>query len=112
MEKAYLLLMIAIISEVIATLSLKASDGFSQLLPSIIVVIGYAIAFYCLSIVVQSLPLGLTYAIWTGLGTVLITLFGLFLYQQQIDFAAWLGILLIIAGIIVIQLFSKSFVNH
>uniref|UniRef100_A0A3B0MK88 Guanidinium exporter n=1 Tax=Arsenophonus endosymbiont of Trialeurodes vaporariorum TaxID=235567 RepID=A0A3B0MK88_9GAMM len=106
---AYLL--ISIVAEVIATTSLKASDGFTRLLPSIIVVIGYSISFFGLSQVVKMMPLGIAYAIWSGLGIVLVFVAALFLYQQKLDWPAILGILLIISGVLVINLVSKSSVH-
>jgi len=108
MTSAYWLLALAIIAEVIATLSLKATQGFTQWLPSVAVIVGYGVAFICLSIVVKTIPLGLAYAIWTGIGTVLITLFAAYLYQQALDLPAIIGMSLIVAGVIVIQLFSKT----
>ncbi|MDR5618037.1 SMR family transporter [Arsenophonus sp.] len=106
---AYLL--ISIVAEVIATTSLKASDGFTRLLPSIIVIIGYSISFFGLSQVVKMMPLGIAYAIWSGLGIVLVSVAALFLYQQKLDWPAILGILLIISGVLVINLVSKSSVH-
>lgn len=106
---AYLL--ISIVAEVIATTSLKASDGFTRLLPSIIVVIGYSISFFGLSQVVKMMPLGIAYAIWSGLGIVLVSVAALFLYQQKLDWPAILGILLIISGVLVINLVSKTSIH-
>ncbi|HGJ5891494.1 MULTISPECIES: DMT family transporter [Arsenophonus] len=106
---AYLLM--SIVAEVIATTSLKASDGFTRLLPSIIVVVGYSISFFGLSQVVKMMPLGIAYAIWSGLGIVLVSVAALFLYQQKLDWPAILGILLIISGVLVINLLSKSSVH-
>lgn len=101
-------LMLAIISEVIATTMLKASDGFSRLYPSIVVVIGYCFSFWALSQVVRVMPLGIAYAIWSGLGIVLVSVAAVFLYQQKLDFPAIVGMALIIAGVLVINLLSKS----
>ncbi|MDC9621185.1 SMR family transporter [Xenorhabdus sp. XENO-7] len=105
-------LLIAIISEVIATTMLKASDGFSRLMPSIVVVIGYCFSFWALSQVVKVLPLGIAYAIWSGLGIVLVSVAAIFLYQQKLDLPAIIGMLLIIMGVLVINLFSKSGASH
>lgn len=105
---AWLCLSLAIVAEVIATSALKASNGFSQLVPSIVVVIGYGIAFYCLSVALRSISLGVAYAIWSGAGTALIAVIGVTLYQQKLDPAAILGIGLIVAGVLVLNLFSKS----
>lgn len=108
---AYIYLAVAIISEVIATSALKASEEFSKLTPSIIVVVGYAIAFYCLSVVLKSIPVGITYAIWSGVGIVLIALVGVFFFNQSLDGPAIIGMSLIILGVIVINVFSNS-VEH
>lgn len=108
---AYLYLAIAIICEVIATSALKASGEFTRLVPSVVVVIGYAVAFYCLTLVLRSIPLGLTYAIWSGVGIVLVALVGTLFYKQSIDAPAVIGMALIIAGVAVIHTFSKT-VGH
>lgn len=105
---AYLYLTIAIIAEVIATSALKASAEFSKLVPSIVVVIGYCVAFYFLTLVLRSIPMGISYAIWSGLGIVLITLVGVFAYKEIPDTPAVIGMALIIAGVVVINLFSKT----
>lgn len=107
----YLYLVLAIAAETIATLSLKASEGFTQPLPSSVVVIGYGAAFYFLSQVLKTLPLGVTYAVWSGLGIVFIAALGAIFFKQIPDLPAILGMLLIISGVIVIQLFSKT-VGH
>ena len=104
----WLILGIAIVSEVIATSALKASDGFTRLLPSVIVVVGYGIAFYCLALVLRTLPVGIVYAIWSGVGVALIALVGWLLFGQTLDLAAILGISLIVAGVIVLNVFSKT----
>ena len=108
---AYLYLAIAIVAEVIATTSLKAVSGFSRPLPLLLVVGGYGIAFWMMVLVMRTLPVGVTYAIWSGLGIVLISLAGWLVYGQRLDLPAMLGIALIIAGVLVIQLFSRS-VGH
>lgn len=105
---AWACLGLAILAEVVATSALKASDSFSQLVPSIVVVVGYGTAFYCLSLALRSVPLGIAYAIWSGAGTALIALIGMVLYRQKLDPAAMLGIGLIVAGVLVLNLFSKS----
>ncbi|AKC60697.1 Quaternary ammonium compound-resistance protein QacE [Blochmannia endosymbiont of Camponotus (Colobopsis) obliquus] len=107
----YLYLFIAIISEVIATTSLKASENFSKLYPSMTVIIGYAISFLLLSLVLKTLPVGIAYSYWSGLGIIFITIAGHFLYNQKLDKFAIIGITLIIIGIIIINLFSKSSKN-
>ena len=103
----YALLAIAIVAEVIATSAMRASDGFSRLLPSTVVVLGYGIAFYCLSLTLRSIPVGIVYAIWSGAGIVLITLVALVLYRQVPDVPAIIGLGLIVAGVAVLNLFSK-----
>lgn len=104
----WLFLAVAIVAEVIATSALKASEGFSKLMPSMLVVVGYGIAFYMLSRVLSAIPVGIAYAIWSGAGIVLVSLVGLFFYKQRLDFPAMLGIALIIAGVVVMQVFSKT----
>ncbi|HEK0315844.1 TPA: QacE family quaternary ammonium compound efflux SMR transporter [Proteus mirabilis] len=101
-------LILAIISEVIATTVLKASDGFSRLYPSIVVVVGYCFSFWALSQVVKVMPLGIAYAIWSGLGIVLVSVAAVFVYQQKLDLPAIIGMTLIIAGVLVINLLSNS----
>lgn len=108
MTTTYLYLAVAIIAEVIATSALKASDGFSRLLPSVITVIGYGIAFWCLSLTLKVIPTGIVYAIWSGVGIVLISAVGWFWFKQSLDAPALIGLGLIIAGVLVINLFSKS----
>jgi len=105
--KTYLLLLLAIIAEVIATSGLKASENFTRLAPSLLVVAGYGTAFFCLSLTLKTLPLGVAYAIWSGVGTVLVAIVGWLLYKQQLDLPAMIGIGLIVAGTIVLNLFSK-----
>ena len=108
---AYFYLIIAIVAEVIATSALKASEGFTKTIPSIIVIIGFSVAFYCLSLVLKSIPIGIAYAIWSGLGIVLISIVGLLLFGQKLDLPAIIGIVLIISGVIVMNVFSNS-VSH
>ena len=107
----YFYLAIAIVAEVIATSALKASDGFSRLLPSIVTVVGYCIAFWFLSVTMRVIPTGIVYAIWSGVGIVLISAVGWFWFKQSLDVPALIGLGLIIAGVLVINLFSKS-VGH
>ena len=106
--QAYMALGLAIVAEVIATSALKASEGFTRPGPSAIVVLGYCLAFYCLSLTLKTVPVGVAYAVWSGLGIVLITVAGYVLYRQRIDAAALIGMALIVAGVAVIQLFSKT----
>jgi small multidrug resistance pump len=105
---AYTYLFIAILCETIGTLSLKASGNFTKLIPTLLVIAGYGTAFYLLSLVMQSLPVGTTYAIWSGVGIVLISLAGYFVFGQKLDFAALAGMGLILAGVLVINLFSNA----
>jgi small multidrug resistance pump len=101
-------LAIAIVSEVIATSALKASESFTKLYPSIVVVVGYGVAFYFLSLTLRTIPVGIAYAVWSGVGIVLVSLVGWLLYGQRLDMAAYLGIGLIAAGVVVLNVFSKS----
>jgi small multidrug resistance pump len=103
----YALLAIAIVAEVIATSALRASDGFSRWLPATVVVCGYGISFYMLSLTLKSIPVGIVYAIWSGVGIVLITLSAIVLYKQVPDLPALAGLGLIVAGVVVLNLFSK-----
>jgi small multidrug resistance pump len=102
---------LAIIAEVIATSALKASEEFTKLMPSLLVVVGYGFAFYFMTISLRVIPLGIMYAIWSGLGIVMISIIGWVMYKQTLDFAAMLGIGMIVAGVLVIHLFSKSVVH-
>ena len=104
-------LFLAITSEVIATASLKSTEGFTKPIPSIIVLIGYCAAFYFLSLTLDTISIGVAYAIWSGVGVATITVVSFFLYDQKIDLAGILGIGLIIAGVIVLRLFSESAVE-
>lgn len=108
---AYLYLGVAIIAEVIATTALRASDGFTQLWPSVISIAGYVVAFYFLSLTLKTMPVGVAYAIWSGVGIVLISLAGWLIYKQLLDLPAIIGMGLIMAGVVVINLFSKSTVH-
>jgi small multidrug resistance pump len=106
--KNYLFLLMAIICEIIATTALKASEQFTKLWPSVLVVVGYSLAFYFLSITLNKLSLGIAYAIWSGVGIVLVSIVGLVIYKQKLDTAALIGISLIVIGVVVINVFSKS----
>lgn len=105
---AYLFLGLAIFAEVLATSFLKASQGFTVLIPSLVVVASYGIAFYFLSLSLAVIPIGIAYAIWAGLGIVLIALIGYFAYNQALDFPAILGISLIVGGVLVLKIFSQT----
>ncbi|NBT57913.1 QacE family quaternary ammonium compound efflux SMR transporter [bacterium] len=104
----WLYLIIAITSEVVGTSALKASEGFSKLYPSVLVVLGYGTAFYFLSLTLKTIPVGIAYAVWSGVGVVLVTLVSWILFNQRLDLAGWLGIVLISSGVIVLNLFSKT----
>ena len=104
----FLFLSIAIISEVIATSALKSSNGFTKLIPSIVVIVGYGTAFYFLSLTLKFIPMGIVYAIWSGMGIVLISVIGYFVFRQKLDIPAIIGIVLIIIGVLVMNFFSKS----
>jgi small multidrug resistance pump len=108
---AYLYLTVAILAEVIGTSALKASKEFTNLVPSLIVVAGYGVAFYFMTLALRSIPIGITYAVWSGVGIVLITIAGVFLYKEIPDLPAVIGMGLIIAGVAVIHVFSKT-VSH
>lgn len=106
----YAWLAIAIVCEVIATTALKASDGFSKTLPSIISAAGYSVAFYALSHSMKTVPVGIGYAIWSGIGIVLITLLAWVIFKQKLDLPAVVGMAMILAGVLVINLYSKAVV--
>lgn len=108
MRRDVLWMAAAILSEVIATSSLKASNGFTKFSPSVVVILGYGAAFYCLSQTLKTIPVGIVYAIWSGVGTVLIAMVGFLIYKQALDCAAVIGMTLIIAGVLVMNLFSNS----
>ena len=108
---AYLYLTIAIIAEVTATSALKASEEFTRLIPSLIVVVGYGVSFYYMTLVLRSLPIGITYTIWSGLGIILISIVAALVYKQIPDIPAMIGMGLIVSGVIVIHLFSKTVVH-
>ena len=107
----WLFLAIAIAGEVIGTTALKASDGFTRLWPSLIVVVSYVVAFYFLALVLRTIPVGVAYAIWAGVGVAAITLIGFGFFGQRLDLAAVLGIGLIVAGVVVLNTLSGS-VGH
>lgn len=111
MLKYWLFLLAAIISEVTATSSLKASAGFTKIMPSVVVVVGYALSFYFLSLVLKAIPIGIAYAVWAGLGIVLLAVVGWMVFGQALDAPALLGMALILAGIIIMNIFSNT-VSH
>jgi small multidrug resistance pump len=103
-----LILFIAICCEVVATSALKATEGFTRPLPVLISLVGYGLAFFLLSLVLRTMPVGIAYAVWAGTGVVLITAVGWVLYRQPLDLPAVVGIALILAGVAIINLFSRS----
>ena len=105
---SYLYLCIAIVAEVIATSALKASDGFTQWLPASITVVGYLVAIYFLALTMKTVPVGITYALWSGAGVILISFIGWVYYKQNLDAPALLGLAFMVIGIIIINVFSKS----
>ena len=107
----WIYLTLAIFSEVMATASLKSTEGFTKLWPSVLVLIGYSAAFYFLSMTLDSIPIGIAYAIWSGVGVAAITLVSIFFFDQKIDTAGFIGIGLIVAGVIVLRIFSESAVE-
>lgn len=111
MTKVYLILFVSVIAETLATTMMKASDGFTRTVPSLIVLVGYAISFYGLSQVVKAMNVGIAYALWAGSGIFLVSALSYFVYQQKLDLPAMIGLMLIAAGIITIQIFSKSVVH-
>lgn len=101
-------LALAIISEVIATSALKASDGFTRLYPSLAVVFGYGLAFFFLSLTLRTIPVGIAYAVWSGAGVVLVSLVGWLVFDQVLDAPALMGIGLICAGVFVLNVYSSA----
>ncbi len=104
----YVFLLTAIVLETIATSALKSSDQFTKLGPSIITVLGYIGAFYCLSLTLKTIPVGIAYALWSGIGIILITIVGIVVYKQTPDLPAIIGLAFILVGVIVINVFSKT----
>lgn len=109
--KSWIFLCAAIIFEVVATASLKSSEGFTKFTPSLLVVFGYGMAFYFLSLTLKSIPIGVAYAVWSGLGIVLISLVAWLLHGQRLDLWGLVGMTLIISGIVVLNLLSKASVH-
>jgi len=106
--KGWFFLAIAILGEVIATSALKSSEGFTKFAPSVVVVIGYGIAFYFLSLVLKTIPVGVAYAVWSGLGVVMVTGIAWLLHGQKLDAWGFVGIGLIVSGVVVLNLLSKA----
>lgn len=105
---AYIYLAIAIVAEVAATSALKAAEEFTRLIPSLIVVVGFGVAFYFMMLTLRTIPVGITYAVWSGLGIVLVAIIGAVLYKEIPDIPAVIGMGLIVAGVVIINLFSKT----
>jgi small multidrug resistance pump len=108
---SWVYLSIAIVAEVAATSALKAAEGFTRVIPSVAVVAGYVVAFYFLSLTLRTIPVGIAYAIWSGIGISLIALIGWLLYGQALDFPAMVGLVFIISGVVILNGFSKSIVH-
>lgn len=106
--QTFLILFFAILSEVIGTVALKLSNGFTKPMPSVVVVIGYGASFYLLSLALKAMPIGMAYAIWSGAGLILTVIAGMILWRETLDWARVVGIILIIAGIVFINVISKS----
>ena len=107
-KMSWLFLLIAIISETVSTLALKASDGFKLLIPSMITITGFLGALFFLSQALKSMPVAIAYTVWSGLGIVLISLVGLFHFKEMLDIPAIFGIVLVISGVVVMSIFSKG----
>jgi small multidrug resistance pump len=107
----WLYLGVAIIAEVAATSALRAADGFTRTVPSVVVVVGYLVAFYFLSLTLHTIPVGIAYAVWSGIGIALIALIGWLLYGQALDLPAMLGLALIVTGVVILNMFSRSVVH-
>ena len=110
-EFTYLFLALAIIAEVVATTSLKATEEFTKIVPTIIMIVAYLVSFYFMTLVLKFIPLGITYAIWSGVGIVLVAIVGAWRFKEIPDLPSILGMGLIISGVIVIHVFSKN-INH
>ncbi|WP_170330336.1 DMT family transporter [Ruegeria arenilitoris] len=108
MPKAYLILLLAVVAETIGTTALQASQQFTRFWPSVLVVFGYGCAFYLMALTLKVMPVGIVYAIWSGLGIFLIALIGFIVFGQRLDWPAVFGLTMIMAGILVIHLFSKT----
>jgi small multidrug resistance pump len=111
MRIEYVYLLIAIIAEVIATSSLKASQGFTRFLPSMVVILGYGAAFYLLSLSLNGIGVGVAYALWSGIGIILLAAIGVVVFGEKIDVPAVIGFALILAGVAILNLYSKAVVH-
>jgi small multidrug resistance pump len=103
-----LVLLLAILTEVVGTVALKASEGFTRLGPNVLVVVGYGLSFYLLALALKQIPLGIAYAIWSGLGTAGAVVAGMLLWRESLNLAGVVGILLIVAGVVLLNLFSGA----
>jgi small multidrug resistance pump len=108
MARNYIYLLVAIVFEVLATTALKETQGFTRLVPALVTVVGYGFAFYFLSLPLRTMPVGIVYALWCGAGIILVTAIGWLWFRQQLDLPAFAGMALIMAGVVVINLFSKT----
>jgi small multidrug resistance pump len=108
---SYLYLVFAVLCEVIGTSTLKATEGFTQPIPTIVTLGSYIIGFYLLSLALEAIPVGIAYAIWAGIGTALVPVIGWYAYQQSLDVPAIGGVLLILSGVLLINIFSESVKN-
>jgi len=109
--KTAIIFFFAVLSEVTATTALKFSEGFTKLIPSVVVVLGYGLSFYLLSLTLKVMPIGIAYAFWSGIGIILTVIAGIVLWHETLDWARGIGIFLIMVGILIINLFSKSAVH-
>lgn len=105
---AYIYLAMAVVAEVIATSALKASEEFTKLTPSLISIVGYGVTFYLITLVFRTIPVGITYALWAGMGIILVTLVGAILFKQIPDTPAMIGMGFIVTGVVIINVFSKT----
>jgi len=108
LNPTYVYLVVAIGFEVIATTALKETNGFTRVLPSAVAIVGYGLAFFFLSLTLRAMPVGIMYAVWSGAGIVLITAIGWVVFRQTLDLPAIIGIVLILAGVLIINLFSRT----
>jgi len=106
--KSWMLLLCAVFCEVVGTSAIKYSEGFTKVVPTIVVFIGFGVAFYLLSITLKVIPIGMAYAVWSGLGIVLISVIGHFVFNQRLDVPAFIGMSFIIGGVLIMQIFSKA----
>ena len=102
---------IAIVSEVAASSALRASDGFTRVWPTLALIVGYGISFYFLSLTLRTIPMGIAYAVWSGVGILLISVVGWFLFGQKLDLPAIIGLTFIVTGVVILNMFSKSIVH-